>query len=373
MYLEKLSLLNFKNIHQAELSLCSSLNCFVGDNGAGKTNVMDAVYFLSLCKSAFGVSDAGCVTHGTDFFMVDGRYTISDSRRETVVCSYKRAAGKVVKRSGKEYEKLSEHIGLLPVVLISPADTVLINDSGDDRRRYLNAFLSQLDREYLDALVKYNSTLSQRNRILKNPYGFEDVMEVMDVQLVRYGSVIYERRRDLIAELMPRVAEYYAILSEDRESVELTYKSDLADTPFEQLLRDALTKDRIVQHTTVGIHRDDMSMKIMGYPIRRYGSQGQQKTFLVALKLAQYDILRNRMGVKPLLLLDDVFDKLDMHRVEQLISLVSRDTFGQIFITDSNKVRLETILNKIDGHYTLFEVSGGEINDTTQPCDEPNP
>lgn len=363
MYLERISILNFKNIAEAELEFSANVNCLVGDNGTGKTNLVDAVWYLSMSKSSVGLTDGQSVRHGEEFFMLDGRYSIGGGeRREAVVCSFKRGGGgKVVKRNGKEYDRITEHIGLLPIVMVSPADTALIHESGDERRRFLNSFLSQTDREYLTAIVKYNHLLQERNRLLKTGVGgsFEEILEVLDMQLAEVGTRVHDMRAEMVARLAPRVAEYYAVLSSEREEVEVSYKSELSETPFAELLAASQEKDRICGFTNCGVHRDDIKLEILGFPIRKYGSQGQQKSMLLALKLAQFDIIRELKGVKPILLLDDVFDKLDMARVEQLIGMVSSDRFGQIFITDSNKVRLEGILAKLTENYKLFEVGGG--------------
>ncbi|MEG2772331.1 MAG: DNA replication and repair protein RecF, partial [Alistipes sp.] len=336
------------------------VNCFVGDNGAGKTNVVDAVYYLSMCKSSLAMTDGQSVRHGADFFVIDGLYGSDEGKTESVACSFARKSGKILKRNGKEYERLSDHVGLIPVVIVSPADNALICDAADERRRYLNAFISQLDKPYLSAIMRYNAVLTERNRLLKGE-AEEDMLQIYDRQLVDQGTQIHAKRREVIEQLQPIVAEYYRILSDDKERVELHYKSELNDTPFEEVLLAARQKDRINEFTTSGIHRDDMILKIGGYPLRKYGSQGQQKSFLIALKLAQYIIVAQATNEKPILLLDDLFDKLDAGRVEQLIQLVSADTFGQIIITDCNRERLSTILDKAGGDYSLFAVENGKI------------
>ncbi len=360
MYLKKISLLNFKNIEQEELSLCPGINCLVGDNGAGKTNVVDAVYYLSMCKSSLQMTDGQSVRHGADFFLAEGRYLTDAGRSEQVVCSFSRKGGKVLKRNGKEYERLSDHVGLVPAVIVSPADSALISDAADERRRYLNAFISQLDRPYLQALVRYNAVLAERNRLLKM-HPDEEMLSIYDAQLVEHGNRIHARRHEFIERLQPIVAEYYRTLSGDREQVELHYKSELSERPFEEVLQAARQKDLVNEFTTSGIHRDDLTLRIGGYPLRKYGSQGQQKSFLIALKLAQYAIVAQERNERPILLLDDLFDKLDAGRVEQLIRLVSSEAFGQIFITDCNPSRLQTILDKAGGDYQLFSVGGGHI------------
>ena len=359
MLLKKLSLLNFKNIAESELRFGNGINCLVGDNGTGKTNVIDAVYYLSMCKSAFGMTDGQTIRHGADFFLAEGLYATDNDRQEQVVCSFSRKGGKVLKRNGKEYERLSDHVGLIPSVIVSPADSILISDAADERRRFLNAFLSTIDRGYMTALIRYNAVLAERNRLLKMQPD-EVMLSIYDAQLVEHGEKIHARRREQVEELQPLVAQYYRLLSEDREQVELHYKSELNERPFVEVLREARQKDYANEFTTAGIHRDDLVLKIGGYPLRKYGSQGQQKSFLIALKLAQYTILGRACGEKPILLLDDLFDKLDAGRVEQLIRLVSSDTFGQILITDCNPTRLSRILERAGSTYILYYMADGQ-------------
>ena len=360
MYLKKLSLINFKNIAQEELSLGNGINCFVGDNGAGKTNVVDAVHYLSMGKSAFGMTDGQSIRHGENFYVVDGEYISDDERREQIVCSFMKGGGKSLKRNGKAYDRLADHVGLVPIVTVAPSDTMLISDAADERRRYLNGFISQLDRRYLDTLMRYNAVLAERNRFLKTSSD-ETMLQVYDAQLVAHGDRIHARRAEIVERLQPVVAEYYRLLSLDRETVELRYKSELSDAPFGEILERARQKDIINQFTTSGIHRDDLIFTIGGMPLRKYGSQGQQKSFLIALKLAQYSIIAEEKGERPILLLDDVCDKLDEQRVEQLIRLVGGERFGQIFITDCNELRLRTLLDKASCTYELFRVEKGEI------------
>lgn len=360
MYLKKISLLNFKNIEQEELSFCPGINCLVGDNGAGKTNVVDAVYYLSMCKSSLGMTDTQSIRHGADFFLAEGIYATDDGKSETVACTFSRKGGKVLKRNAKEYDRLSDHVGLIPAVIVSPADSALISDAADERRRYLNAFISQLDRSYLAAVMRYNTVLAERNRLLKT-HPDETMLSIYDLQLIEHGKKIHARRKEFAERLQPIVAEYYRMLSGDREQVELHYKSELNDREFEEVLRAARQKDLVNEFTTSGIHRDDLTLRIGGYALRKYGSQGQQKSFLIALKLAQFAIVATEKGEKPILLLDDLFDKLDAGRVEQLIRLVSDEGFGQIFITDCNPLRLRTILDKAGSEYALFTVADGKI------------
>lgn len=360
MRLKKLSLLDFKNIAREELTLCPGVNCLVGDNGAGKTNVVDAVYYLSMCKSSLQMTDTQSIRHGAEGFLLEGHYLSDAHKSERIVCSFTRRAGKVLKRNGKEYDRLSDHVGLIPAVIVSPADSALISDAADERRRYLNAFISQLDRRYLNAVMRYNTVLSERNRLLKMQPD-ETMLSIYDRQLVDHGQAIHARRQEFAERLRPLVAEFYRTLSGDREQVELHYKSELNDRPFAELLLAARQKDLTNEYTTSGIHRDDLVLRIGGYPLRKYGSQGQQKSFLIALKLAQYAIVARERGEKPILLLDDLFDKLDASRVEQLIRLVTGDDFGQILITDCNPTRLKSILDHAGGDYALFTVGAGAV------------
>ena len=359
MFLKKLSILNFKNIAQQELSPGRGINCFVGDNGAGKTNVVDAVYYLSMCKSSLGMTDGQNIRHETDFFVLDGTYATDAGREERIVCTFSRKGGKVLKRNGKEYDRLSDHVGLIPAVIVSPADSALISEAADERRRYLNALISQIDRSYLASLIRYNAVLAERNRLLKMPQPDETMLQIYDRQLADHGTAIHRRRCAAVGELQPLVAAYYKALASDREAVELSYRSELNERPFDEVLQATRQRDLINQFTTSGIHRDDLVLRIGGYPLRKYGSQGQQKSFLIALKLAQYAMLSRARNEKPLLLLDDLFDKLDAGRVEQLLQLVSDDSFGQIFITDCNQTRLRRILDRAGTAYTLFTASEG--------------
>ena len=374
MYLKKLALLNFKNIRQAELAFCPGINALVGDNGAGKTNIIDAVYYLSMCKSALQMTDGQSVRHDADFFLADGAYATDSGKSESVVCSFSRKGGKVLKRNGKVYERLADHVGLIPAVIVSPADSALISDAADERRRYLNAFIAQLDRPYLQAVMRYNAVLAERNRLLKMQPD-ETMLQIYDRQLCEHGNKIHERRREFVQRLQPVVAEYYRTLSGDREQVELLYKSELNERPFEEVLQSARQRDLVNEFTTAGIHRDDLVLKIGGYPLRKYGSQGQQKSFLIALKLAQYAIVAEEKHEHPILLLDDLFDKLDAGRVEQLIRLVSAETFGQIFISDCNPTRLKRILDRTGGDYALFTVTDGDVTrdaGAEEPSEEPS-
>ena len=360
MRLKRLSLLNFKNLSQTDIALSEGINCFVGDNGAGKTNVLDAIYYLSMSKSAFTMTDGQSVRHGEEFFFTEGTYSTDGGGQEQVVCSFSRRTGKVLKRNGKEYDRVADHVGLFPVVIVSPRDTDLITDAAEERRRYLNGFISQLDRVYLNSIMRYNAVLTERNRFLKGSSD-EAMLQIYDMQLAEHGTRVYEARQKMVERMQPMVAEYYRTLSDDREQVEIEYRSELQDMPMQDILLRARERDIVNQFTTAGVHRDDLVFRIGGYPLRKYGSQGQQKSFLIALKLAQYRLLAEATGEKPILLLDDLFDKLDMGRVEQLLTIVSHDDFGQICITDCNKVRLESTLARAEKEYALFTVEGGDI------------
>ena len=359
MILKSISILNFKNICGEQFEFSSGINCLVGDNGAGKTNILDAVHYLSLAKSMHVITDAQCVRHNEEGFIIDGAFSRDDMRTERVMCSYTRRSGKALKRNGKEYDRLSDHIGHFPVVVVSPADSALISDSAEERRRYLNRFISQIDREYLTALMRYNSALMERNKLLKMGNPSEEMLLIYDAMLSSTADVIYQRRKGVIAQLQPLVNEYYAILSEERESVGVEYRAELDTAPLSELLLASRRKDIVNEYTSSGVHRDDMHLTIGEFPLRKYGSQGQQKSFLIALKLAEYTLLAGQSNERPILLFDDLFDKLDMRRVAQLLRLVSGDIFGQIFITDCNKHRLQRTLNEASAEYQLFNIADG--------------
>ena len=360
MRLKKLSLINFKNLPQAEIELSEGINCFVGDNGAGKTNILDAIYYLSMSKSAFTMTDGQSVNHDGEFFVVEGAYRTDGGGVEQVVCSFSRRAGKVLKRNGKEYERIADHVGAFPVVIVSPQDTELITDAAEERRRYLNGFISQLDRAYLNSMMRYNAVLAERNRFLKSSSD-ETMLQIYDMQLSEHGTRVYQARRAMVERMQPMVEEYYRTLADDRERVDISYRSELGEMSMADVLLRSRERDIVNQFTTAGVHRDDLIFRIGGYPLRKYGSQGQQKSFLIALKLAQYRLLAESTGEKPILLLDDLFDKLDMNRVKKLLEIVGGDDFGQICITDCNKLRLETTLERADRGYALFMVEGGDV------------
>ena len=360
MRLKRLSLINFKNLAQQQIEFGESINCFVGDNGTCKTNIVDAIHYLSLCKSALGMSDTQCVMHGEEAFVIDGTYENEEGRKEQIVCTYNRGSQKIIKRNGKAYERFSDHLGLIPVVIVSPADSMLISESAEERRRYINAFISQFDHDYLQQMIRYNAALAERNKYLKIGSD-EQMLQIYDMQLAASAEVIYNRRKEMIEQLQPIVAHYYKLLSDDRETVSLAYRSDLQNGELTEMLAEARQKDLILGHTTVGIHRDEILFTIGDVPLRKYGSQGQQKSFIIALKLAQYQIIAEQTGKTPILLLDDVFDKLDESRVAELISIVASDAFSQIIITDCSYERMERLLSGSDADYKLFNVTYGKV------------
>lgn len=364
MYLKSLKVIGFKNYAEAEIKPAKKLNCFTGLNGSGKTNLLDALYYLSFTKSFFPSSDKLNLKHGSDFFMIRGYFDLN-GKEEEIYCAYKKGQKKLMKRNKKSYKKYSEHIGLLPAVMISPDDSVLISGSGQERRKYLDSVISQYDYSYLDALIKYNRILSQRNKLLKNfakNGSFNsDTIDVYNYQLSDYGSLIFEKRREFTEKLLPVFQEYYKFVSGGKEKVGIRYKSALFEKNLETLLKENIDKDRILQHTTKGTHRDDLLFSLGDFSMKRTGSQGQQKTFLIALKLAQFEFLQSQSKKKPILLLDDIFDKFDAERVAQIIKLTENDKFGQIFITDTGTKRIKEILKHTGSEYKIFGVENASV------------
>ena len=359
MYLQRISLVNFKNIESQSFDFQQKINCFVGDNGVGKTNILDAIYYLSFAKSYFNSVAVQNIRHGEGFFMVEGDYLLND-RNEKIVCSLKKGQKKVLKRNGKSYEKFSEHIGQIPLVIISPADRDLVTEGSDTRRKFIDGVISQQNKQYLQDLIAYNKVLSQRNALLKYFAAnrtFDALnLSVYDEQLTEYGARIYEVRKDFLEKFIPIFNEKYQIISGDKESVNLKYKSQLYDFEMKALLQKSLEKDKILQYTTSGIHKDDLSFEIGTYPIKKFGSQGQQKSYLIALKLAQFQFIKEQSKMIPILLLDDIFDKLDENRVSQIVDLVNNDEFGQIFITDTHSERTENIIKQSNSEYQIFKL-----------------
>lgn len=364
MRLEKLSLLNFKNIADCEILPSEGINCFVGSNGAGKTNVVDAIYYLSMSKSSLPMTDGQSVRHGEPFFMLSGDYTTDGDMGIGVTCGFEKGKGKSLKFCGKEYERLADHIGVVPVVMVSPADGSLVSDSAEERRRWLNAFISQLDHAALDATMRYNRVLAERNSVLKQGEALlPELLDVFDERLAELGDKVAAARKEVLSKLAPMVEQIYGEIAGERESVELAYRSESNTRPMIETLRENRGKDLVMGFTTAGVHRDDVVMTIGGYPLRKYGSQGQQKSFLLALKLAQYALLYERVGEKPLLLLDDIFDKLDEERLGRLTTLISGEEYGQVFITDCNRERIISVLKGCGLTFRLFSVVEGEVKE----------
>jgi len=358
--LKKIVVQDFRNIALAELVFSPNINCICGNNGEGKTNLMDAIYYLSMTKSAFSASDRYSFRYGTDAFALAGTYDI-DGTESLVTIQVREGGEKRLKRDDKPYARVSEHIGELPIVMVSPADTSLVSESGEERRRFINAVLSQMDRAYLSDIQQYNRLLLQRNRLLKDAGANPDLLAVFDGRMAGFAGRVWQARRRFCEDLSPVVADFYRMLSGGRETVSIRYVSDLDKGTLEEVFASHREKDRIFGYTTSGIQRDDLVFLMDGHPIRRCGSQGQQKSFLVSLKFAQYELMKKGYGFPPMLLLDDVFDKLDMDRISNLLSLVAGQDFGQIFITDSNKVRMQGIVDRITDDRAYFETVGGNF------------
>ena len=357
--LEKIVISDFRNIQLQELEFSPNVNCVSGNNGEGKTNLLDAIYYLSMTKSAFASSDKFNFRHGTDEFSIAGTYRMENGLSSRFALKMSSKGEKKVKRDDKPYGKVSEHVGVLPIVMVSPSDISMVSESGEERRRFVNAVLSQMDREYMAAMQQYNRLLLQRNKMLKEQGPDRSLLEVIDMRMSMLAEPIFQARKRFVEDLKPIVAEYYKAVSGDSEQVDIEYESELFKAPLDQLLEASFDKDRILKYTTAGIQRDDFAFRMNGHPIRRYGSQGQQKSFLVSLKFAQYEIMKKNYGFAPILLLDDVFDKLDMGRISNLLQMVASNDFGQIFITDSNKVRMSGIVDKLTQDRAYYDTVSG--------------
>nr|WP_298927973.1 DNA replication/repair protein RecF [uncultured Allomuricauda sp.] len=357
MFLKHLSLVNYKNFSSKSLEFDPVINCLVGDNGVGKTNILDAIYHLSFGKSYFNPVSTQNIKHETDFFVVEGEFE-KDNRTEKIICSFKRGLKKVIKRNGKAYEKFSEHIGFLPLVIISPSDRDLITEGSDTRRKFMDGVISQSDKEYLKTLIKYNKVLVQRNSLLKyfvaNHTFDPNTLAIYNEQLHTLGTEIHQKRVAFVTSFIPIFKEQYAHISEKEEEIMLSYESQLLDKSLLELLETTVDKDRAIQYTSVGIHKDDLNFTIAGHPIKKFGSQGQQKSYLIALKLAQFHFIKEQAKTTPILLLDDIFDKLDENRVSQIVALVDNDNFGQIFISDTHAERTENVVKNIRQSYKIF-------------------
>lgn len=361
MILKRLSILNYKNIAEAELELADRLNCFIGQNGMGKTNLLDAIYFLSMCKSSTTSQDQMVVQHSAEFMVLQGEYEREDGTNEEIYCGLKRGLKKQLRRSKKPYKRIAEHIGLIPVIMVSPADQMLIMGGSEERRRFMDMTISQCDLPYLDSLIRYNKALQQRNALLKQEEEPDvDLLSLWEEEMAKEGEFIYARRKAYVEAFTPCFQSFYEKISQGNEKVRLEYVSHGSRGPLLDTIQRDRMKDRAIGYSLHGIHKDDLEMTLDGFPMKREGSQGQNKTYLIALKLAQFDFLkRTGSQTAPILLLDDIFDKLDASRVEQIVKLVSGENFGQTFITDTNRDHLDSILSNIEQDYKLFEVEKG--------------
>jgi len=360
MYLEHLSLINYKNFEADQFTFDSSINCLVGRNGSGKTTILDAIYHLAFTKSYFNPQSTQNVRHGAELFTLEGKFKINEKDFDLFI-GFKKGTKKTVKLNGKTYERISDHIGKIPLVIISPADRDLISEGSETRRKFIDSIISQSDSDYLNALLKYNQALSQRNSLLKyfanNNVFQKDTLALYDELLIENGSIIFEKRNDFLNHFSKHFIEQYKAISPiESEIVEVKYDSELLKTDFKTLLGQSLSKDRLLQYTSAGIHKDDLMLLLNGYPIKKFGSQGQQKSFLIALRFAQYAFLKNQKNQKPIVLLDDIFDKLDDQRVMRLVALVENDFFGQLFISDTNSKRTEEVVKATGRNYVIHHL-----------------
>lgn len=364
MYLHKIEIEGFKNLESLKLSFDPKINCITGLNGSGKTNLLDSIYFLSMTKSYFSVLDSNSINFNGLFSRISGSFANIDNTIDTINVLIRRDSQKTISKNGKNYSKLSDHIGLYPIVMVSPFDTCLINNSSEERRKFMNYILSQTDRGYLASVQRYNSILSQRNKVLKdNKLSLDaSLLDIYEQKMSNISVDIFNARDEMISQISPIVNNYYNILSDNKEEVSIIYKSELYKNSLSDLFQKNIEKDRALGFTTSGVHRDDMIYNMNGQSFKYFASQGQQKSFLVALKLAQYQLIRERLGVKPIMLLDDLFDKLDINRVKNLIKIVSSQDFGQVFITDSNKLRVNDIFQNLNCEFKSYEFSNGSLS-----------
>lgn len=362
MHLHKITLHNFKNYPEAEFVFSGKINCFVGNNGVGKTNLLDAIHYLSFCKSYFNPSDLQNIRHEADFFAIHGSYYRQNDTAEQLQCIQKRNQRKKFLFNKKEYDRLADHIGQFPLVMISPSDRDLINDGSELRRRYIDSVISQFDKLYLDDLISYNKALHQRNALLKSfaerRYFDQDSLEIWNEKMIGLGTNIFARRKAFLEEFIPLFQHYFRFISGGKEQVDMIYQSQLLDADLGELLLHSLDRDRAAQFSTVGIHKDDLEFLLEDYPLKRFGSQGQQKSYVIAVKLAQFEYTRKVNGFKPILLLDDIFDKLDDYRVQQVIRLVSENSFGQVFITDTQEENIRKIFDPLEIEHQIFRING---------------
>ena len=359
MFLKRISLLNYKNFSEVDFELDAKINCFVGKNGIGKTNILDAIYHLANGKSYFNPLAVQNIKHNEDFFVVDGEFE-KNERSEQILCSLKKGQKKILKRNGKIYEKFSDHIGFIPLVIISPADSDLIIEGSETRRKFIDSVISQLDSSYLQKLIQYQKIISQRNALLKyfalNHIFENDTLSIYNEQLNTLGHAIFEKRRNFLADFIPIFNNYHREITNSAETVQLVYQSDLFEKDTLTLLEENISKDRALHYTSVGVHKDDLSFEIDNHPIKKFGSQGQQKSFLIALKLSQFDFVKKQSGEKPILLFDDIFDKLDEFRVSKIIEMVNNEEFGQLFISDTHSERTENIVKTTHQSYKIFNL-----------------
>lgn len=368
MYLKNIKLSNFKSYSEVDVEFSHNINCLVGNNGVGKTNLLDAIYYLSFSKSYFNSLDNQNIKYNEPYFAIHGNYIFSDqSDMQQISCIQRRGQSKQIKFNKKLYSRISDHIGKIPLVMISPYDHELIQGGSEVRRKFLDGVISQTDNLYLEQLLQYQKALEQRNKLLKtfyeDRYFDETMLSLWDEQLVRLGQPIYEKRKIFLESFCPIFNNYYSMISAIKEAVFIDYDSQISNSDYRTLLRETWTKDAYTQYTTVGIHKDDLNFKIGEelFPVKKFGSQGQQKTFVLALKLAQFEYIAKSRKIKPILLLDDVFDKLDMIRVRQLIHLVAKECFGQVFLTDTQQGRVEEIFKDSVIEHKIFTVEKDKI------------
>ena len=359
MILKSVTLTNYKSFSNKTIQLDPNINCFIGPNGVGKSNILDAIYHLSFGKSYFNPLSSQNIKHGEDFFAIKGSYE-KNLKEEIIIINFKRNDKKVIKRNNKQYERFSDHIGLLPLVIISPSDGNLIAEGSEIRRKFLDSVISQSDKKYLDSLINYNKVLAQRNSLLKLFYKNKNIdnqtIQVYDSQLESIGEDVFMKRKSFLKDFVPVFKDKYKSISNDNENVDISYKTDLENERLSVLLQNSLEKDMFLQYTSKGIHKDDLVFNINNYSVKKFGSQGQQKSLLIALKLAQFDFLKNQNKNNPILLLDDIFDKLDKKRVKQIINLVSADDFGQIFISDTDEERTKESIKEINNSNSIFNL-----------------
>jgi DNA replication and repair protein RecF len=359
MFIKNLKLFNFKNHSEKSFDFSPEINCFVGNNGAGKTNILDALHYLSMAKSFLGNLDAQNILHESDFFAIEAEIQ-GEEKNDIIKVQLPKEGKKIIKKNDKTYERIADHIGFLPSVMISPYDANLISDGSESRRKFLDAMISQTDSDYLFALIQYQKTLQQRNALLKyfakNRTFDLDSLEIYNEPLTKFGTQIFEKRQRFVASILPTIQHFYEIISKGNEKVTVIYESNLNEQNFEEILSENLEKDRVLTYTSRGIHKDDLRFEMNGNLIKKFGSQGQQKSFLIALKLAQIKRIKDITNKNPILLLDDIFDKLDDNRVSQLIELVNQQNFGQIFITDTHRERTESVVKRINEESKIFQI-----------------